>query len=69
MNLFYFNIISVKNEKKNVYSQLNKLKSGIKMVLKKLWKFHQMLLTDTQVSKFCKAFTNGSSANIKLIKT
>ena len=56
-------------KKKNVYSQLNKLKSGIKMVLKKLWKFHQMLLTDTQVSKFCKAFTNGSSANIKLIKT
>ena len=27
------------------------------------------MLTDTQVSKFCKAFANGSSANIKLSKT
>ena len=28
-----------------------------------------MLLTNTQVSKLCKAFANGSSANIKLSKT
>ena len=28
-----------------------------------------MLLTDTQVSKLCKAFANNSSANIKLSKT
>ena len=27
-----------------------------------------MLLTNTQVSKLCKAFANGSSANIKLSK-
>ena len=30
---------------------------------------HKLLLTDTQVSKIRKAFTNGSSANIKLSKT
>ena len=29
---------------------------------------HKLLLTDTQVSKICKAFTNGSSANIKVSK-
>ena len=28
-----------------------------------------MLLTNTQVSKLCKAFSNNSSANIKLSKT
>ena len=30
---------------------------------------HKLLSTNTQVSKLCKAFTNGSSANIKLSKT
>ena len=30
---------------------------------------HKLLFTDTQVSKICKAFANGSSANIKLSKT
>ena len=30
---------------------------------------HKLLLTDTQVSKILKVFTNGSSANIKLSKT
>ena len=30
---------------------------------------HKLLLTDTQVSKICKAFANGSSANIKFSKT
>ena len=30
---------------------------------------HKLLLTNTQVSKICKAFANGSSANIKLSKT
>ena len=30
---------------------------------------HKLLLTDTQVSRFCKAFGNGLSANIKLSKT
>ena len=29
---------------------------------------HKLLLTDTQVSKICKAFANGSSANIKFPK-
>ena len=29
----------------------------------------KLLLTDTQLSKICKAFANGSSANIKLLKT
>ena len=31
--------------------------------------FHESSLTDTQVSRLCKAFTNYSSANIKLSKT
>ena len=30
---------------------------------------HNLLLTNTQVSKLCKAFANGSSANTKLSKT
>ena len=30
---------------------------------------HKLLLTETQVSKICKAFANGSSANIKFSKT
>ena len=30
---------------------------------------HKILLTDTQVSKICKAFANDSLANIKLSKT
>ena len=28
----------------------------------------KLLLTNTQVSRLCKAFSNGSSANIKLLK-
>ena len=30
---------------------------------------HKLLLTDTQDSKTCKAFRNGSSANVKVSKT
>ena len=30
---------------------------------------HKLLLTDTQVSKICKSFENGSSANPKFSKT
>ena len=30
---------------------------------------HKLLLTDTQVSKVCKTFANGSSAKIKFSKT
>ena len=30
---------------------------------------HKLLLTDKQVSRFCKAFANGSSAKIKLSET
>ena len=30
---------------------------------------HKLLLTNTQVSKICKAFANGSSVNIKFSKT
>ena len=30
---------------------------------------HKLLLNDTQVSKFCKGFANGSSAEIKFSKT
>ena len=65
-------------------SQLNKLKSGIKTETEVTLKFssnvvgdsndenhflHQLLLTNTQVLKLCKAFANSSSANIKLSKT
>ena len=30
---------------------------------------HKLLLTDTQVSKICKAFANGSTANVNILKT
>ena len=65
-------------------SQLNKLKYGIKSRAEVTLKLssnvtggsndeinfpHKLLLTNTQVSKLRKAFSNGSSANIKLLKT
>ena len=65
-------------------SQLNKLKSAIKnrteVTLNLSSNFignsndetnfpHKLLLTDTQVSKICKALANGSSANIKFSKS
>ena len=61
-------------------SQLNKLKSGIRNGTKVTLKFssnvagvsndennvpHKLLLTNTQVSKLCIAFSNNSSPNIK----
>ena len=61
-------------------SQLNKLKSGIKNGTEVTLKIssnvfgdsndennflYKLLLTNTQVSKLCKAFANNSSANIK----
>ena len=64
-------------------SQLNKLKSGIKNGTEVTLKLssnvvgdsndennfsHELLLTNTQVSMLRKAFTNNSSANIKLSK-
>ena len=65
-------------------SQLNKLKSGIKNGTEVTLNLssnvirnsndetnfpHKLLLTDTQVSKICKALANDSSANIKFSKT
>ena len=65
-------------------SQMNKLKSGIKNVNEVPLKIssnvvgdsnnennfpHKLLLTNTQVSRLCKAFANDSSANTKLSKT
>ena len=65
-------------------SQLNKLKSGIKNNAEVTLKIssnvigdsndennflHKLLLTNTQVSRLCKAFANNSSANIKFPKT
>ena len=64
--------------------QLKRLKSGIKNGTEVTLKLssnvagnyndenslpHKLLLTNTQASKLCKIFTNGSSANIKLSKT
>ena len=66
------------------YSQLIKLKSGIKNSTKVTLKLssnvvgdsndennfpHKFLLTNTQVSRLCKAFANSYSANIKRSKT
>ena len=66
------------------HSQLNKLKSELKNGTEVTLNLssnvigdsndetnfpHKLLLTDTQVSRICKAFANGSSANIKLSKT
>ena len=65
-------------------SQLNKLKSAIQngtevtlnlsSNLIGIFNYetnfpHKLLLTNTQVPKICKAFANGSSANIKRSKT
>ena len=65
-------------------SQLNKLISGIKNGTEVILKIflnvagdsndennfpHKLLLTNTEVSRLCKAFANGSLANIKLSKT
>ena len=65
-------------------SQLNKLKPGIKNGTEVTLKLssnvvgdsndennfpHQLLLNDTQIWRVCKAFANGSSANINLSKT
>ena len=65
-------------------SQLNKLKSAIKNVTEVTLNLssnlmknsndetnfpYKLLLTNTQVSKICKAFANGSSVNIKFSKT
>ena len=64
-------------------SQLNKLKSGIRngngVTLNLSSNVidnsnvasnfpHKVLLTNTQVSRLCKAFANGSSPNTKLLK-
>ena len=65
-------------------SQLNKLKSGIQNGTEVTLTLssnvignsnddetnftHKLLLTNTQVSMICKAFANGSSANIKFSK-
>ena len=64
-------------------SQLDKLKSGIKNGTGVTLKLssnalgnsndennfpHKLVLTNAQVSKLCKTFTNNSSANIKLSK-
>ena len=64
--------------------QLNELKSGVKngtQVTINLLQIvisdfndetnfrHKLLLTNTQISKFCKALGNGFTANIKFLKT
>ena len=66
------------------YSQLNKLKLGIKNGTEVTLKIssnvvgdsydknnfsHKLFLTNTQVSRLCKAFAIGSSANIESSKT
>ena len=82
--IFYFNIISVKITHYNTLnvklsnSQLNKLKSEIKKVVKvtlnlpsiadsndKINFPNKLLSTDTQVLRPPKDFSNGSSVNIK----
>ena len=64
-------------------SQHNKLKSGMKNGTEVTLNLslnvsnsndetnfrHKLLSTNTQVSRLCKGFANGSSANIKLSKT
>ena len=75
-----YNTLNVKLSKLH----LNKLKSGIKNAIEVTLKLssnvigdfndennfpHKLLLTNTQVSKYRKAFASNSSANIKLSKT
>ena len=79
----WFNIVFAFNIKLS-NSQLNELKSGIKNGTEVTLKLssnvagdsndenflsHKLLLTNKQFPKICKAFKNGSSANIKLTKT
>ena len=74
-----YNMLNVKLSN----SQLNKLRSGIKNGTELTLNLssnlignsndetnfpHKILLTDTQVSKICKAFAKSSSANIKFSK-
>ena len=64
--------------------QLNKLKSGIKNINEVISNLssnsvgdsndetnfpHKLLVTNTQVSKICKAFVNGLTVNIKFSET
>ena len=75
-----YNMLNVKLSN----SQLNKLKSAIKNGTEVTLNLssnvvgdsadennfpHKLLLTNTQVAKICKAFGNGSSANITFSKT
>ena len=84
MILFCFNTKHHTLNAKLTNSQLNKLKSGMKNVTEvalnlssslirnsngKTNFLHKLFSTDTQVSKIYKAFANGSSANIILLKT
>ena len=61
-------------------SRLNKLKNDAEVILKISSNFvcdfndendfpHKLLLANTQASELCKAFANGSPANITLSKT
>ena len=50
-------------------SQLKKLKSGMKNCTEVTSFPHKLLLTNINILRLCKAFANGSSANIKLSKT
>ena len=69
---------------KLINSELDKVKSGIKNGFEVTLNLssnvigvsndetnfrHKQLLTDAQVSRFCKTFTNNSSANVTLSKT
>ena len=75
-----YNILNVKLSN----SQLNKLKPAIKNDTQVTLKpssnvvgdsndynnfLRKLLLTNTQVSRICKAFANGSSANVKFSKS
>ena len=82
-NFSYLQYKTTQNNTLNVKlsnSQLSKVKLGIKngaevtslnVVGDSSYEnnfLHKFLLTNTQDPKLCKAFANGSSANIKLIK-
>ena len=74
-----YNVLNLKYSNSNLNKVKSGMKNGTEVTLNLSWNLignsndetnfpHKILLTDTQVSKTCKAFENGSSAAITFSK-